>query len=65
MRDAKCFYDCPLGFPRENMLETIAIVLLFVSVGFLLFLPTIAITWWQSREQDERDDHDSSERARE
>ncbi|WP_168170930.1 hypothetical protein [Natronorubrum daqingense] len=47
------------------MLETFAIVLLFVSVGVLLFLPTIAISWWQSRERDERDDRDSSERTRE
>ncbi|APX96025.1 hypothetical protein BB347_04980 [Natronorubrum daqingense] len=65
MRDAKCIYDCLSRFPRENMLETFAIVLLFVSVGVLLFLPTIAISWWQSRERDERDDRDSSERTRE
>ncbi|WP_256498876.1 hypothetical protein [Natronosalvus halobius] len=41
------------------MLETVGIVLFVLVVGFVLFLPSIAISWWQSRERD--DDHEERE----
>ncbi len=38
------------------MLETLAIAAFVVVVGLLLFLPTLATRWWQSRRGDEPDE---------
>ncbi len=42
------------------MLETLGMVLFVLVIGVVLFLPSIAITWWRSRERDDdREDQDA------
>ena len=35
------------------MLEILAMAVLFVAAGILLFLPSLAMGWWQSRNRDD------------
>ncbi|SDR29140.1 hypothetical protein SAMN04489842_3064 [Natronobacterium texcoconense] len=35
------------------MIETIGIALLVLVAGIMLFLPSLAMRWWQSRDRDE------------
>lgn len=37
------------------MLETLGVALFVLVAGFLLFLPSLAARWWQSRERDENE----------